>query len=129
MAGFRTAYVFDVAQTEDWDNSGVMTYANGNQANDRRHQIKLRGYYQVTPEWLLGGTAQILSGTPRTCLGYFGTEQSDPFGYAAAYHFCGPEVLYIAERPVPEPLVATGAATGLVRTVSERLPGTVGDGT
>jgi len=81
----------DVAQTEDWDNSGVMTYANGNQANDRRHQIKLRGYYQVTPEWLLGGTAQILSGTPRTCLGYFGTEQSDPFGYAAAYHFCGPE--------------------------------------
>jgi hypothetical protein len=81
----------DVAQTEDWDNSGVMTYANGDQANDRRHQIKFRGYYQITPEWLVGGTAQILSGTPRTCLGYFGPEQSDPFGYAAAYHFCGPE--------------------------------------
>ena len=80
----------DVSQTEDWDNKGVMTYANGDQANDRRHQIKAYGYYQVTPEWLVGANVQILSGTPIVCLGYFGPEQSDPYIYQASYHFCGP---------------------------------------
>ncbi|RDI98588.1 Oar protein [Dyella solisilvae] len=80
----------DVSQTEDWDNAGVMTYANGDLANDRRHQLKMVGYYQITSEWLVGGNAQILSGTPKMCLGYFGSTQDDPFGYAAAYHFCGP---------------------------------------
>jgi hypothetical protein len=80
----------DVSQTEDWDNKGVMTYANGDQANDRRHQIKAYGYYQVTPEWLVGANVQILSGTPIVCLGYFGPEQSDPYVYQASYHFCGP---------------------------------------
>ncbi|WP_199099627.1 TonB-dependent receptor [Dyella sp. ASV21] len=80
----------DVSQTEDWDNAGVMTNANGDLANDRRHQLKMVGYYQITPEWLVGGNAQILSGTPKMCLGYFGATQDDPFGYGASYHFCGP---------------------------------------
>ncbi|WP_114241873.1 TonB-dependent receptor [Dyella sp. C9] len=79
----------DVSQTEDWDNKGVMTYANGDQANDRRHQIKAFGYYQINPEWLVGANAQILSGTPVVCLGYFGASQTDPYGYGASYHFCG----------------------------------------
>ncbi|HXE77218.1 MAG TPA: TonB-dependent receptor [Rhodanobacter sp.] len=81
----------DVAQTVDWDNPGVMTYSGGDQSNDRRHQIKLLGYWQVTPEWLLGANAQILSGTPRVCYGYFGPEQGNPSGYGASYHFCGAE--------------------------------------
>jgi len=81
----------DVSQTEDWDNQGVMTYSNGDQSNDRRHQFKLIGYYQINPEWLVGANVQILSGTPKTCLGYFGPEQLDPYNYKVAYHFCGPE--------------------------------------
>ncbi|WP_250628678.1 TonB-dependent receptor [Pinirhizobacter soli] len=81
----------DVAQTEDWDNAGVMVNTNGDQANDRRHQIKFTGYWQLTPEWLVGGNAQLLSGTPKVCQSFFGPEQSDPYGYADAYHFCGPE--------------------------------------
>ncbi|HET6553254.1 MAG TPA: TonB-dependent receptor plug domain-containing protein [Dyella sp.] len=80
----------DVSQTEDWDNKWVMTYANGDQANDRRHQIKAYGYYQFTPEWLVGANLQVLSGTPVVCLGYFGSEQVDPYNYKASYHFCGP---------------------------------------
>lgn len=80
----------DVSQTEDWDNKGVMAYANGDQANDRRHQIKAYGYYQITPEWLVGGNLQVLSGTPVVCLGYFGPQQDDPYGYGSSYHFCGP---------------------------------------
>ena len=81
----------DVAQTEDWDNAGVMVNANGDQANDRRHQIKLTGYWQITPEWLVGGNAQILSGTPKVCQSFFGPDQTDPYGYSDAYHFCGPD--------------------------------------
>jgi hypothetical protein len=80
----------DVSQTEDWDNYGVMLNSNGDQANDRRHQIKWIGYYQINPEWLVGGNVQILSGTPKTCLGYLGPQQDDPFSYHGAYHFCGP---------------------------------------
>lgn len=80
----------DVSQTEAWDNSGVMTYSGGSQANDRRHQLKLIAYYQLTPEWLVGGNLQVLSGTPKACYGYFGTAQVDPFGYGGSYHFCGP---------------------------------------
>ncbi len=80
----------DVSQSEAWDNSGVMTYSGGSQANDRRHQLKAYGYYQLTPEWLIGGNLQVLSGTPKVCLGYFGAQQVDPFGYGGSYHFCGP---------------------------------------
>jgi hypothetical protein len=81
----------DVSQTEDWDNQGVMQYSNGDQANDRRHQIKAIGYYQITPEWLVGATMQVLSGTPKTCLGFLGPQQDDPYNYGVAYHYCGPE--------------------------------------
>ena len=79
----------DVSQTEAWDNSGVMTYSGGDQANDRRHQLKAIAYYQITPEWLVGGNLQILSGTPKVCYGYFGPEQTDAFNYHSSYHFCG----------------------------------------
>jgi hypothetical protein len=80
----------DVSQTEAWDNSGVMTYSGGAQANDRTHQLKAIAYFQITPEWLVGGNLQVLSGTPKSCYGYFGAGQVDPFGYGGSYHFCGP---------------------------------------
>lgn len=80
----------DVSQTEAWDNAGVMTYSGGSQANDRTHQLKVIGYYQITPEWLVGGNLQVLSGTPKACYGFFGAQQVDPFGYGGSYHFCGP---------------------------------------
>ena len=91
----------DVSQTEDWDNAGVMTHSNGSLANDRRHQIKFIGYYQITPEWLIGGNVQLLSGTPKTCLSFFGPEQTDPYGYGVSYHFCGP-------NGTPAPYGSTG---------------------
>ncbi len=86
----------DVSQTEDWDNQYLMRYAGGDQTNDRRHQLKFTGYYQITPEWLVGGNIQVLSGVPKTCQGFYpgapGFPQGDPAGYAAGgnpYHFCG----------------------------------------
>ena len=79
----------DVSATVDWDYSYVMDYANGNLANDRRHQLKAYGSYQLAPEWMLSGNVAIASGAPRTCLGYYGADGSNPgLGYGPYYHFC-----------------------------------------
>ncbi|NII09302.1 TonB-dependent receptor [Oleiagrimonas sp. C23AA] len=83
----------DVSQTEDWDNKAVMSYANGPQSNDRTHVLKAYGYYQLTPQFLLGANLLVESGTPKTCLGYYGPTGTDPYGYNNnppndAYHWC-----------------------------------------
>lgn len=80
----------DVSATVDWDYAQVMDYANGSLSNDRRHQIKAYGSYQLTSEWMLAGNLAILSGSPRSCLGYYGPGQTNPgLGYGPYYHFCG----------------------------------------
>lgn len=86
----------DVSKTQDWDAAALMWYAGGDLANDRRHQIKFYGSYQIAPEWLLAGNIRILSGTPKSCLGYVsinGTNESsaagDPVAYGSVYHTCG----------------------------------------
>ena len=78
----------DVSKTEDWDAWQLMDHANGDLANSRRHQIKVRGSYQITPEWLVSGTLRVQSGTPKECLGYFGTTEEDPASYGGDYHYC-----------------------------------------
>lgn len=78
----------DISKTEDWDAASLMVYSQGLLQNNRRHQLKFYGAYQVTPEWLVSGAARIQSGTPRNCLGYFGANQDDPISYGGDYHFC-----------------------------------------
>jgi outer membrane receptor for ferrienterochelin and colicin len=75
----------------DWDNTAIMQYTNGPQNNDHTHQIKLYGYYQFTPEWLASANISAISGTPKHCLSYYGTDQTDPLGYGSVYHFCNGE--------------------------------------
>ncbi|MBV6670276.1 TonB-dependent receptor [Xanthomonas euvesicatoria pv. alangii] len=79
----------DVSKTQDWDAAALMYYAGGSLANDRRHQLKAFGAYQLTPEWMASATLRVMSGTPKSCLGYFGTDESDPISYGSAYHYCG----------------------------------------
>lgn len=82
----------DVASSQDWDFPEFMQYANGNLPNDRRHQLRAYGYWQMTPEWMLSGTLTANSGRPKNCLGtWFG--DTDPSGYVGsngigAYHVC-----------------------------------------
>lgn len=85
----------DVSKTQDWDAAALMWYSGGYLANDRRHQIKLYGSYQIAPEWLIAGNIRVLSGTPKSCLGYVSingiSENSaagDPVGYGSSYHTC-----------------------------------------
>jgi len=81
----------DVSATVDWDYAQVMDYANGALANDRRHQLKAYGSYQIAPEWMISGNLAIASGSPVTCLGYYGPDQTNPgLAYNGGYyHFCG----------------------------------------
>ncbi len=86
----------NISKTQDWDAAAIMTYAGGYLANDRRHQLKMRGSYQLTDELLMGANVRILSGGPVSCLGYFnptgstneGSSAGDPIGYGASYHTC-----------------------------------------
>ncbi|WP_213947609.1 TonB-dependent receptor [Luteibacter sp. dw_328] len=77
-----------VSTTQDWDNSYIMVNTNGPQNNDHKHQLKVFGYYQITPEWLVSGNLSVISGAPKPCLGYFGPDREDPAGYGNSYHFC-----------------------------------------
>jgi hypothetical protein len=78
-----------VSASRDWDYATLMEYANGLLPNNRKHQLKAYGSYQLTDEWLLSANIVIQSGTPKTCLGRYGTDQSDPSGYGSYYHYCG----------------------------------------
>lgn len=78
----------DVSATQDWDLPQLMVGANGLLPNHRKHQFKLFGYYQFTPEWRVGGSAIIASGRPVSCTSYYPTP--DPGLYSGSpYHFCG----------------------------------------
>lgn len=74
-----------------------MEHFNGDQSNDHRHQLKLFGFYQFTPQWGASANFSLISGAPHNCLGnYYGTEYSgrDPAGYGGSaitggpYHYC-----------------------------------------
>ncbi|MEO6800345.1 MAG: Oar protein [Rhodanobacter sp.] len=82
-----------VSLTTQWDFGSLMQYANGDQANDRRHVLKAYGTYQIAPEWAASGILTVASGTPEDCLGYYGPTETDPTGYAVNtqgfYHWCG----------------------------------------
>ena len=77
----------DVSKTQDWDAAALMEYAGGYLANDRRHQLKAFGAYQLNDEWTASATLRIQSGMPKTCLGYYG-DNEDPIGYGSSYHYC-----------------------------------------
>lgn len=85
--------------TQSWDHAALMENFNGNQSNDRRHQLKAYGFYQLTEEWGTSANLSLISGAPRPCLGYYyGSNYDpgdrDPAGYAnpsitgGTYHFC-----------------------------------------
>jgi hypothetical protein len=74
--------------SEDWDNSYIMENTNGVTNNDHTHQLKLYGYYQLTPEWLVSANLSLVSGAPKICLGYYGPDFTDPGKYGGSYHYC-----------------------------------------
>lgn len=78
----------DVSKTQDWDTAALMANSNGVLSNDRTHQLKAYGAYQISPEWMVSGALRVMSGAPKACLGYFGTNEADPSGYGSRYRWC-----------------------------------------
>jgi outer membrane receptor protein involved in Fe transport len=70
----------DTGRTENYDDPWVNFGGNGFLPNDRRHQLKLRGTYAITPHWQVGANADIHSGGPITGFGV-----GNPFD-ASNYH-------------------------------------------
>ncbi|MFZ6843312.1 TonB-dependent receptor [Undibacterium sp. RuTC16W] len=77
----------DVAATQTWDYRELMLYANGLLPNDRTHQVKAYGFYDLTPEWTVGGNLLLAAGRPRSCLGSNPTPADSP-NYNSASHYC-----------------------------------------
>ncbi|UGB38412.1 TonB-dependent receptor [Frateuria soli] len=59
----------DTGRTENFDDPWVNFGGNGYLPNDRRHQLKLRGTYAITPHWQVGANADVHSGGPITGFG------------------------------------------------------------
>jgi hypothetical protein len=80
----------DVAATETWDHRELMEHATGLLPNDREHQVKAFGYWEVAPQWTLGANLLVASGQPETCLGNYPNALQIPDfpDYGSAYHYC-----------------------------------------
>ena len=78
----------DVAATQTWDYKELSIGANGLLPNDRTHQIKAYGFYEVAPQWTVGGNVLAASGRPRSCLGRFLFDRTTP-NYSNGPHYCG----------------------------------------
>ena len=80
-----------ISLSQNWDAAEIMKFADGYLSNDRRHQLKMRGSYALSPEWVLSGNVTILSGAPISCFDYYsadGGPLTDPIGYRGSYHTC-----------------------------------------
>ncbi|MDE2082342.1 MAG: TonB-dependent receptor [Burkholderiales bacterium] len=91
----------DVSTTQAWDFPEFAVGANGSLPNNRTHQIKAFGFYQVTEQVGVGGNLVFSSGRPKNCIGNAPspvTGSSAPYtpgapvtnysGYGSAYFFC-----------------------------------------
>jgi hypothetical protein len=89
-----------VSTSVNWDGPAFMYYSMGYLPNDRRHQLKVRGSYAFSPEWIVSGNVRVQSGMPITCYGFLNDQggdpaqnETDPVGYQAPYyHTCFGEV-------------------------------------
>ncbi|MFC5550822.1 TonB-dependent receptor [Massilia aerilata] len=77
----------DVAVTSTWDYPELMVGGYGLLPNDREHQIKAYGFYEVTKEWMTGANFLAASGRPRTCIGT-SAQPGDSPNYANQSFWC-----------------------------------------
>jgi len=83
----------DTGTSELFDYPEIMTGANGNQPNDRRHTLKAFGAWNITNEWQLGANFVWQSGRPENCygdapidnvIGGYGSGGGSPYLYCTA---------------------------------------------
>jgi hypothetical protein len=81
----------DVATTQVFDYPEIGLNSTGLTPNDRTHQLKAFGYYEVTPQISLGGNLLLASGRVKNCKGRlppsYGVD-NPAAGYGSAFFFC-----------------------------------------
>jgi hypothetical protein len=90
----------DVATTQVYDFPEFSVNSDGKLPNNRTHQLKAFGFYQMTPEFAFGGNVVYSSGRPKNCFGKAPIQAGDPnpfviggpvtgySGYNSYYFFC-----------------------------------------
>jgi hypothetical protein len=78
----------DVAATQSWDMGDLMTNSYGRLPNDRTHQLKAYGFYELTKEWGIGANLLLASGRPTNCIGAHPDPNSPAQAYGSATFFC-----------------------------------------
>ena len=88
----------DVSTTQTFDHPEIGYNSYGRLPNDRRHQIKAYGFYELTSEWGAGGNLLLASGRPKNCKGSLpsnlfanvgsGDGSLSPQLYGSAFFFC-----------------------------------------
>jgi hypothetical protein len=78
----------DVSVTLAGDYYELATNANGYLPNDRRHQLKAHGFWQVSPEWTMSGVFTYSSGRPQNCRGAFPNIDPESPNYGSYHFFC-----------------------------------------
>jgi len=83
----------DVATTQAFDFPEIALNSYGRLPNDRRHQIKAYGFYEVSSEWTAGANGLIASGRPKNCIGSLPDNlqtnaSTNPQDYGSAFFFC-----------------------------------------
>jgi hypothetical protein len=78
----------DVAVTSTWDYPELMVGADGLLPNDRKHQLKVYGFFEATKEIMIGGNFLAASGRPRSCIGT-SAQPGDSPNYSNQSFWCG----------------------------------------
>jgi hypothetical protein len=82
----------DVATTAVFDHPELSLNSDGLLPNHRAHQIKAFGFYEITPQWTVGGNLLLASGRPKNCIGNlpdsFGGADNPASAYDSSFFFC-----------------------------------------
>jgi hypothetical protein len=77
----------DVSASSTWDYPELMVGSYGLLPNDRTHQLKAYGFYQITDQFVVGGNLLAATGRPRTCIGS-SAQPGDSPNYANQSFWC-----------------------------------------
>ena len=88
----------DVATTLNFDLPELVENTYGKLPNNHTHQIKAYGFYELTPEWGIGGNGIAISGRPKSCIGFHPNAATEATGIVAAY---GTSFFYCNGQPSP----------------------------
>ncbi|MDO8179588.1 MAG: TonB-dependent receptor [Undibacterium sp.] len=78
----------DVATTQVFDYPEISQNANGLLPNDRTHQFKAYGFYEVTPQIGVGANLLLASGRSKNCIGNFPDDSNPAAAYGSAFFYC-----------------------------------------